>query len=491
MRQILLAIVLTVAVAGAAMAADQCITCHQTLGDKPSESFRHDVHFAKGISCAGCHGGNPNATEMEQAMDSSAGYRGVPKGDDISRRCAHCHSSAETMKSYGSSLPTNQWELLQESVHGRLALTGSAHIAQCITCHNAHGIVHVKDPASPVYPLNVIQTCGSCHANAAFMRQYNPALPVDQVEKYRTSVHGMLNAKGDAKTAECASCHGSHNIRSAKDVKSSVYAVNLPQTCAKCHSDAGYMKAYNIPTDQYEKYSHSVHGIALLEKHDVGAPACNSCHGNHGAAPPGLESVSMVCGTCHALNADLFSASPHKKAFDERHLPECETCHSNHAIAPATSALLGVDNGAVCGRCHTGTENPKGFAAAKEMRGLTDSLESMEKTAGILLDDAEQKGMETSEAKFHLRDAHQARLQSRTMVHSFNIAKFHEVADKGISVAAAVQLDAHQLIGEYYFRRWGLGIATLIISIVAVALYFTIRAIERRQARSGGTRSDH
>ena len=65
------------------------------------------------------------------------------------------------------------------------------------------------------------------------------------------------------------------------------------------------MKEYGIPTDQYEKYSKSVHGVALLQKHDLGAPACNKCHGNHGATPPGVESISKVCGTCHALNADL------------------------------------------------------------------------------------------------------------------------------------------------------------------------------------------
>ena len=189
-----------------------------------------------------------------------------------------------------------------------------------MTCHNAHGIVSTKNPDSPVYPLNVVATCAKCHSDAAFMRDYNPALPIDQVEKYRTSVHGKLNANGDPHPAECASCHGSHEIRGTKDTKSSVYATNIPERCSSCHSNDNTMKKYNIPTDQFAKFSKSVHGKALLERHDVGAPACNDCHGNHGATPPGVESVSKVCGTCHALNADLFSASPHKKAFDEHGL---------------------------------------------------------------------------------------------------------------------------------------------------------------------------
>ena len=460
---------------------DQCITCHETLGDKESSLFKHDIHASKGVSCADCHGGNRHEEEMEKSMDSSAGFRGVPKGDDISTTCANCHSNPEKMKQFGSSLPTNQWDMLQTSVHGKSSVAGGEHVAQCITCHGAHGIVSVKNPTSPVYPLNVVKTCSQCHSNAAFMREYNPALPVDQVEKYRTSVHGTLNAKGDPKPAACASCHGSHDIRAAKDAKSSIYAVNLPSTCARCHADADYMKAYNIPSDQFEKFSKSVHGVALLQRHDVGAPACNDCHGNHGAAPPGVESVSKVCGTCHALNADLFSSSPHKKAFDEKKLPECETCHGNHQIVAATDQLLGATSGAVCSKCHHETESPRGFVAARAMRQMIDSLQQDEKHADSLLQQAEQKGMEVTEAAFKLRDVHQARLQSRTTVHAFNETKLREVVAKGMSTASIVAMEGQHAIDEYYFRRWGLGVATIIISIVTIALYLVIKRIEEKQ----------
>jgi predicted CXXCH cytochrome family protein len=332
-----------------------------------------------------------------------------------------------------------------------------------------------------VYPLNIVKTCTKCHANATFMRAYNPSLAVDQLEKYRTSVHGMRNVKGDFKVAECASCHGSHNILSAKDIKSSVYPLNIPSTCAKCHSDSEYMKGYKIPTDQFDKYAKSVHGVALLQKDDLGAPACNSCHGNHGAAPPGVESISKVCGTCHAMNADLFSSSPHKKAFDDRHLPECETCHSNHDIVAATNQLLGVTSGTVCSKCHSEQQNPKGYVVAKEMRQLVDSLQTAEQTATALVDEAEQKGMEISEAKFKLRDVRQARLQSRTMVHSFNEQKFSATIDKGLKTASVVTSEAQAAIDEYTFRRIGLGIASIVMTILAIALYLFIKRIERRQ----------
>jgi hypothetical protein len=313
------------------------------------------------------------------------------------------------------------------------------------------------------------------------MRSYNPSLSVDQLEKYRTSVHGMKNEKGDAKVAECASCHGSHDIQPSTDIRSRVYAANIPATCGKCHSNADYMKEYHIPTDQQEKFNRSVHGFALLQKKDLSAPACNDCHGNHGATPPGISSISKVCGTCHALNADLFSQSPHKKAYDEKNLPECETCHSNHEIVHATDKLLGVGKDAVCSKCHSETQNPRGYAVAKTMRALVDSLVQESKLDSQLVEDAEQKGMEISESKFKLRDAHQARLESRTMIHSFNEEKFRDVVNKGFSVTAFVKAEASEILDEYYFRRWGLGVSTLIITIVAVSLYLFIRRIERNQ----------
>jgi hypothetical protein len=468
-----------------AQAEDQCYTCHQGVGDKASAAFARDVHRRHGISCAGCHGGNAASDDMERAMSKEAGFIGVPHGDAVSAMCASCHADSVRMRALGSTLPTNQLAALQGSVHGGLATTGKARIAQCTTCHGAHGILPRDNPASPVNPLNVVATCTSCHSNAAFIRNYNPGLPVDQRDKYLTSVHGIRNAAGDPRVAECASCHGSHGILSAKNPKSRVYPLNLPRVCASCHSDSVHMKGYGIPTDQFEKYARSVHGIALLEKGDLGAPACNSCHGNHGATPPGVESISRVCGTCHALNADLFSASPHKQAFDAQHLPECETCHGNHAISPATAQLIGTESGSVCIRCHTPQEQNKGFQTAGVMRRQFDSLETGESTARGLVDEAEQKGMEIGEAKFRLRDARQARLEARTMVHSFDRDRFAVIVDKGLVTASSVSAEASGAIQEYYFRRIGLGVSTLIITIVGLSLYRFIRRIERRQAAEG------
>ena len=83
-----------------------------------------------------------------------------------------------------------------------------------------------------------------------------------------------------------------------------------------------------------------MHGKALLEKGDLGAPACNSCHGNHAAMPPKVSSVSQVCRTCHSQNGTFFDGSKHKQAFEAHRWPECEKCHGKHEIAKATDTLI-------------------------------------------------------------------------------------------------------------------------------------------------------
>ncbi len=467
--------------AAAQTGKDECYTCHASLGDDASTGYLDDIHRMKGLTCASCHGGDASTDDMERAMDPAGGFKGKPSGDDVTAMCASCHADQEKMVSLGSSLPTAQAGALEASIHGVPSVAGPGHAIQCTDCHGVHGIRERTNKKSPVHPLNVVRTCSTCHANTEYMRQYNPTIPTDQLSEFRTSVHGRQLSKGDAKVATCVSCHGSHEVRAAQDIKSMVFPSNLPGTCAACHANEALMKTYGLAADQYEEYAGSVHGIALLQKRDLSAPACNDCHGNHGAVPPGVGSIGNVCGSCHVLNAELFSQSPHRKAFADLGKPMCETCHGNHRIVAATNALIGNDGQAVCSQCHSATKHTKGFEVAGIMRSQIDSLEHLEEDARTLVEEAEQKGMEVSEAKFKLREIRQARLRSRTAIHAFELNAFSEILNSGMETGAVVKREANAALEEYDFRRGGFGVATLIITFLAVTLYLTIRRIERRQ----------
>ncbi len=464
-----------------AQGKDECLVCHEAIGDPVAELYVKDVHYRRTISCADCHGGNPRSEEMEEAMSELAGFVGVLRGDVISERCASCHSDAPYMKRYDPEIATDQFLKYTESVHGRKTVAGDERLVQCTTCHGVHDILPVTHPQSRVSPRNVVRTCTGCHGNASFMRRYDPALPIDQFEKYKTSEHGRRWLRGDRKVAQCVSCHGSHDILAASDVRSAVHAINLPITCSACHSDAEYMKEYDIPKNQFERYSVSVHGMKLLEERDISAPSCNDCHGNHGAVPPGVRSISNVCGICHVLNAELFAGSPHKKVFDEGGIPECEVCHGNHYVFPPTREMLGIDEKAICSDCHFPGGESQAYSVAAAMRALADSLVRQEERGIDLVEEPEQKGMEVSDARFKLRDIRQAVIESRTVLHGFSLDSYSEVINRGLVIGRDVIEQAQGAIDEYYFRRIGLGVSSLIITVLAVAIYLTIRRIEGKQ----------
>ena len=459
---------------------DQCFKCHIDLDDAQANLYKTDIHHIKGISCSGCHGGDASSDDMEVAMSKENGFIGVPLRSNRYQACVNCHADENKMKRLGSSLPTDQYENLKVSVHYQPSYNNQGPIADCITCHSVHDIKRVKDPASKVYPTKITTLCGECHSSAEFMKLYNPALPIDQVAKYRTSVHGNLNAKGDPNAAECASCHGSHEIQPAKDSRSLVYATNIPSVCANCHSDAKLMSKYKIPSDQYDNFVSSVHGIALLEKGDLSSPSCNDCHGNHGAVPPGVESISKVCGTCHVLNMELFEQSPHKKAFDENDYPECESCHGNHLVKQATDDMVGTQKPAVCVDCHSPEDDNKGLMVAGEMKKLIDSLKTKDLETKVILDEAGQKGMDVSDAAFSLKDVRQVLIQSRTTIHAFNLDKFKEQIDEGFTIVSKAKISGEEAIDEFYYRRIGLGFSTIVVTLLVIGLYIKLKKVEKK-----------
>jgi len=461
---------------------DECANCHSQLGDelqKPADLYQNDLHSSLGFSCAVCHGGESKSDDMDVSMNKSKGFIGVPKRSIRYEVCIKCHADDKKMHQYGFKKSSNQYEKLKTSVHFRPSANNQGPIADCITCHGVHNIVRVTSPASPVYPTKIVNLCGSCHSNASYMKNYNPALPVDQVTKYRTSTHGIKNSKGDAVVAQCASCHGSHEIKKVNDSKSLVYPTNIPKVCSECHSDKNKMAVYKIPTDQYDSYIQSAHGIALLEKGDVSAPTCNDCHGNHGAVPPGVESISKVCGSCHSLNMELFEKSVHKKAFDDAKIPECETCHSNHKILPVSDDLIGVESNSTCVKCHE--SNDKGFAVAKHMRGKIEKLKANQIVAEKLLKEAAQKGMDVSDASFSLKDVRQKLIETRTTIHSFDQEKFDEVIKQGFEITKEAKTTGTQAIDNYYFRRKGLALSTLLVTLLVAGLYLYIKKIEKKR----------
>jgi predicted CXXCH cytochrome family protein len=272
-----------------------------------------------------------------------------------------------------------------------------------------------------------------------------------------------------------------------KNVNSPVYPTRVAETCARCHADEKVMagRTYNdrpLGHDQYQQWRQSVHGRALLEKGDLSAPACNDCHGNHGAMPPGVDSVANACGTCHGKVANLFAETRMKHKFEQVGLPGCATCHGSHLIAHPRDELLGMESSTFCFNCHN-PENPKygatlaGAETARAMRARLDQLKREIETAEGMVGEAEQLGMEVRSPRFDLRQAFDALTNARTQVHSFKPGPMEAAIDEGLKVTSDVKRGAERALREHTYRRLWLAASLVPLLIVVGLLVLYIRTL--------------
>ena len=236
--------------------------------------------------------------------------------------------------------------------HGQKAMTAhvdktiygkSVHAPMgCTSCHaDLAGAVHPgKDKPQPV-------SCESCHAEA--------------VKTFNSSAHAAA-LKAGRFAANCADCHGTHDIVPSTDSSSPVSRKNLPTTCGKCHED--------VVKDVME----SSHGQAMARGVKE-APSCTDCHSDHklealkGAAT--LKITEEVCSRCHAsarMNSKLnLPTNRVSTFFDSYHglsaklgsptAANCASCHGFHKILPSSDPKSSVhpDNLVnTCQKCHPG-----------------------------------------------------------------------------------------------------------------------------------------
>ncbi len=371
--------------------------------------------------------------------------------------------------------------------------TQDIHTQKGLSCSSCHGgdpsqddPLRAMDPAKgfrgKIMRQQIPKLCAQCHSDAAYMRGFNPSLRTDQYSQYLTSRHGQRLSKGDTRVAVCTDCHGVHGIRPATDTRSTVHPLRVAETCARCHADPEAMKAYGLPTSQFDDYRNSVHYRALAERGDLSAPTCSTCHGNHGAAPPGVASVEFVCATCHVFQAQLFDGSPHKAAFAAMGLPACVTCHGNHRIAEPHDALLGTGPESLCLRCHT--EGDGGYQAAEQMQEQLLGLARAIEQAQQVLDRAEQTGMEVGQPQLDLGQARDALTKARVAIHGFQPDRVQAEVQTGLEVARAAQQAGTKALEEYDFRRLGLAISLVLILTVVIGLRLYLKQLEANSQRS-------
>lgn len=299
--------------------AVDCSRCH----DSDNQEFEKSVHFAtkeKGentmaVSCKDCHGThdirgkddfdspvfplNLPATCENCHLEKVAARKGPDfirqyresihfkalekSGLTMSANCSNCHGAHDIKKVSDPLALVSRKNIIQTcgtchvgiqrnylaGVHGKDYIKGIKDVPVCTDCHSEHEILSPQNLNSKVYATKVAEVCSRCHDDLALGRQYG--FLTSRLKTYNETFHGTASRYGESRVANCASCHGFHDIRPSSDPKSSINPENLPKTCGKCHPGASrhfaegpvHVIPEEIATSKY-KSSHIVKNIYII-----------------------------------------------------------------------------------------------------------------------------------------------------------------------------------------------------------------------------------
>jgi cytochrome b subunit of formate dehydrogenase len=138
---------------------------------------------------------------------------------NIPQTCGQCHAGI-----------ASEYSL---SVHGQAAARGVSQTPVCTDCHGIHSITQPGAAGSALRTNG----CARCHEGVRLSEEFGVAGA--RVQSYENSYHGLARKLGSPVAADCASCHGVHNILPSSDPRSMIAQANLTQTCGQCHPGAG------------------------------------------------------------------------------------------------------------------------------------------------------------------------------------------------------------------------------------------------------------
>lgn len=374
--------------------------------------------------------------------------------------CGTCHPKVKTE--------------FNESIHARSA--------SCTGCHGGDGAALEADQAhsagkgfrGKVDRKSLPALCSSCHSDPNRMKAFG--LATDQYAQYQTSGHGQRFAKGDMAVAICTDCHGTHAIISTKLPASPVAPRNVPATCGRCHSDQALMQKYNLAADQVEKFSRSVHGIALLDEWHPAAPTCSTCHGAHGAIALGAGSLSKVCGHCHSRTREYFQQGPHGKAAEQGKISECMSCHGSHDTQPPDRTLFDT----TCESCHPA--GSAGALAAQKLKTLLTQAQESVSTAAEALAAGEREFPTVVRFRPRMQQGWGQLMEALPVQHSLSVDRVSDLVRNARSISDEVRGEVHGVQQAATLRYVWLGLIWIVILFLVALLHLYRKEKEAERA---------
>src|SRR5690242_11639558 len=236
--------------------AARCVDCHGSPHEiVPASDPASRVHRANiPATCGSCHGqkfvmeASGHSAQPFVSYEESVHGRAVAAGKDGAAVCTDYHGSHDIRTAGDPRSPIFKFnvpntcaqchagvkQVYTESIHGQAIARGNWQAPVCTDCHGIHSIKAPLDPASTVSSQSVAQaTCARCHEGVRLTQEFG--VPAHRVSTYMDSYHGLASRLGSQVVANCASCHGVHNILPSSDPRSTINRANLVATCGKCH----------------------------------------------------------------------------------------------------------------------------------------------------------------------------------------------------------------------------------------------------------------
>jgi len=269
------------------------------------------------------------------AAFAAAPRQGAPKppaNDD----CLACHSDASAVRASGTSVAVKP-EAFGASIHG------AAGIA-CVDCHADLAKAAEFPHAEKLAPAQ----CATCHDKA--------------VAAYDRSVHAQARRTGGSLAANCADCHGAHDVLPSSDPTSRTHHLALIETCGRCHGNEEIIRRGKIAIGNVvDLFKDSIHGKALIRSGLSVAPTCTDCHGNHdirrktdAESKIFRKTIPATCSSCHEGVGRQYWQSVHgtQVAKGSPLAPVCTSCHTAHQIRRSDVEGWKLEVITECGTCH-------------------------------------------------------------------------------------------------------------------------------------------
>ena len=297
------------------------------------EVFHASVHGRN--SCGDCHG-----ETLQKSLHPDPGDITKKRSDFFSpEHCFACHDDVE--------------EKLSRNLHGFLQIEDPGKYRNCLSCHDPHGQVPVKEESArfdPSIPRH--RQCGACHENKSFL----PAL-----------------SKEDQSCMEC------HSAAAMDDPE------RMQGICLHCHGAGDQVKkpvSVRLPLLRLEEYEGTTHaGVSCTvchpesvnfehDKQKVGD--CRHCHRPHAEKVTHDAHIGVSCGACHLKGVTpakhpesgvvVWSrdqkgggiSSIHEMSLNRTGEESCRRCHTAGNRVGAAAMVLPAKS-LLCMPCHTAT----------------------------------------------------------------------------------------------------------------------------------------